>query len=310
MHLLDRTTVLLVANGAVLAAYTHLARFAGMAGVPPLTFALALSGGAALLLLGLGLARGQVSAPNRALVRYGVIAGLLSVALPQGLIFTAAPHIGGGIAAVAYAFPPLITYAIAVPLRMEPMSWLRTGGLLVACLGGVALALARSSSVGGQALWIALAMSAPLVIAVGNIFRVRAWPPGANPFDLALGMALGAGAWLVPGIAAMRIFSVGGGVLPANGTGYLYLLTVALVAAVGWILYFELQKIASIVTFSQMGYVGAALGLVAGALFLGERYSAGVWAAVAVIVLGIVIAEWAKRRRARRQPTAASLTTP
>ncbi|MDJ1159679.1 DMT family transporter [Chelatococcus sp. SYSU_G07232] len=298
MQVIDRTTVLLLANGAVLAAYTHMAKFASAAGAPPLTFALALSGGAAILLCVLGLARRQVSAPNARLVRYGLVAGLLSIALPQALVFAAAPRIGGGIAALAYAFPTPLTFALAVTLGMERATALRTLGLAVACAGAVWLAFARSASIGGEIIWIALAMLAPFAIAGGNIFRARNWPPGATSFDLALAMALGAGLWLGTAICGLTLLAPNSPVLPVQDAGYTYLAAVAVLAAFGWILYFELQKSAGIVTFSQMGYVGAGFGLLAGALLFGESYSAAVWASVSVIATGIVIAEWARRRAA------------
>ena len=56
-------------------------------------------------------------------------------------------------------------------------------------------------------------------------------------------------------------------------------------------IYFELQRVGGIVSFSQMGYAGAVLGLFGGFLILGESYPIAMWIAAAVIALGIAVSE-------------------
>jgi drug/metabolite transporter (DMT)-like permease len=77
-----------------------------------------------------------------------------------------------------------------------------------------------------------------------------------------------------------------------------YLVLAALVATGGNVIYFELQRTGGIVSFSQIGYVGAVLGLLGGVVLLGERYAALTWAAAGVIAAGIVVSEVMKRREA------------
>jgi drug/metabolite transporter (DMT)-like permease len=178
------------------------------------------------------------------------------------------------------------------------MSAGRTLGVGIAFSGAAALAVTRSAGLSGETFWIVLAMLAPLSIAAGNIYRARFWPDGSRPLDLAFAMTASAGLWLSAALA------LGGGVsLSAVApAGFGYLAMAAAVAAFGNVIYFELQRSGGIVSFSQIGYVGAVLGLAGGALLLGERYSGTTWVAALVIALGVVVAEAFKRRNAAKAP--------
>jgi drug/metabolite transporter (DMT)-like permease len=105
-------------------------------------------------------------------------------------------------------------------------------------------------------------------------------------------MSAGGALWLL-----LALIPSGGLAVPSPaGLGFLAL--AALVATGGNVIYFELQRAGGIVSFSQIGYVGAVLGLLGGVVLLGERYAALTWIAAGVIAAGIAIAEAMKRREA------------
>lgn len=54
-------------------------------------------------------------------------------------------------------------------------------------------------------------------------------------------------------------------------------------------LFFRLQQVGGPVFLSQIGYVGAAVGLVSGTVLLGERYPAATWLGALVVVAGIAL---------------------
>jgi drug/metabolite transporter (DMT)-like permease len=90
-----------------------------------------------------------------------------------------------------------------------------------------------------------------------------------------------------------------GGRLPTiEGAGYGYLLAAMTIAAIGNVIYFELQRSGGVVSFSQIGYVGAVFGLLGGAVLLGERYAAATWIAASVIAAGVAVSEAMKPRKA------------
>jgi drug/metabolite transporter (DMT)-like permease len=291
-----KVLILLLLNGLVLATHTLLSRQASGAGVAPLVYAFASAAGAAAFL---GVYRGlrPTGSPlNRAVALYGAIAGFISIALPQVLIYSASAYVSAGIASLAYAFPTPLTYVLAALFGIERASLGRTLGVGIAFAGAIGLAISRSAGIGGDGMWVVLAMLAPIAIASGNIYRSRYWPKGSQPLDLAFAMSAAAALWL--GLA-LAVTALAGGALPAiQPAGYLYLVASMVIAAFGNVIYFELQRSGGIVSFSQIGYVGAVLGLLGGALLLGERYAAATWIAALVIAAGVAVSEVMKRRAA------------
>ena len=69
----------------------------------------------------------------------------------------------------------------------------------------------------------------------------------------------------------------------------------AIASAGMFALFFRLQAVGGPVYLSQIGYVGAAIGLLSGLLFLGESYGWLTWAGAAVITIGIVLTTKAQR---------------
>ena len=60
-------------------------------------------------------------------------------------------------------------------------------------------------------------------------------------------------------------------------------------SALMFFFFFRLQSVGGPVYLSQIGYVGAAVGLISGVLFLGESYGLVTWLGAAVITVGIVM---------------------
>jgi len=289
-----KVSTLLLLNGCVLAAHTLLARQASGHGVAPLIYALVSAAGAAAFLGLYRAARPTGSGIGRTVALYGLVAGFISIALPQVLIYSASAYVSAGIASLAYAFPTPLTYVLAALFGIERASAGRTLGVGIAFAGAIGLAISRSAAVSGDALWVGLAMLAPVAIAFGNIYRSRFWPPGSQPLDLAFAMSLAAALWLTLALLATE---AAGGRLPAiMPGGYAYLAAAAVVAAIGNVIYFELQRSGGIVSFSQIGYIGAVLGLFGGAFLLGESYAASTWIAALVIAAGVAVSEALKQR--------------
>ena len=106
----------------------------------------------------------------------------------------------------------------------------------------------------------------------------------------------GAGAlWL----AGAMLLTSSASLIGIQPEGYLMLAAGAVLAAFSNVLYFELQRAGGIVSFSQIGYVGAVLGVAGGSLVLGEHYAPATWMAAAFICIGILISEVMKRRTGR-----------
>jgi drug/metabolite transporter (DMT)-like permease len=242
--------------------------------------------GAAILLSVLSVVARRPPAFDRRSLIYGLVSGLLLMALPTGITYLAARHVGAGFISLSLAFVPLITYVFALVLRIEGNRWVRLVGVAAGLAGATLLALGKTRMPDAEPLWIAATLLIPIVIASGNIYRTLRWPPGAASLSLAPLMLAGAALWLLP-FAASQI-----GETVASGAGLALIAIQALIFTLTYSLYFVLQRIAGAVYLSQIGSVGAVTGAGVAVIAFGEAMPPGFAIAVALIVLGIALFNW------------------
>lgn len=279
---------LLLAIGALLGLTGNLVKLAGNAGWQPMAYLLwSLIGGGLLLLLFAWL-RGERPGLSPRLQRYYLGSGLLSIALPNGLLFSSISHVGAGFASMCLAFPPLITYLLALALRMEGLSRIRLLGICVGLLGSLLLALGKLNSGDSPMLWVLAALCVPVFLALGNVYRSRYWPSGASPLSLAPGMLLGGAALLVP----MGLFGIEFSPRLDSVTAIILLIAQMLLFAAIYALFFVLQKLAGAVFLSQIGSVAAIVGAAIAIGLLGERGSLTMLLAALCIVGGVLLVAW------------------
>jgi drug/metabolite transporter (DMT)-like permease len=277
--------VLLAVVGTLLGIFAALAKLATGAGWHPLAllfWSLLVSGA---ILLAIAVNSGQPPKRSRRTLTYNLGSGVLSAMLPNALTFAAIPHVGAGFVALCFAFPPLITYVIALALRMERFRALRVAGLALAFAGVIVMVAAKVSLGDAAPVWIAVALAAPLFVASGNIFRSFYWPRGATPLALAPGMLLAAALTLLPILAVSGV-----PLAPRLEPTTLTLLALQIAVFTGmYSLIFQLQSLAGAVYLSQIGSVGAIAGAVIAIVVLGEPASVSLAVAAAAILGGALL---------------------
>ncbi len=222
---------------------------------------------AALALLGISVPRAEPDRLTRRTLEYALVSGAL-LAFPNALAFLAVRHVGAGFISLSFAFPILVTWLIAVLVKLETFRARQLFGVVLALCGGIVLAGSKAFAAEVPVGWVALILVIPLVVAAGNIYRTLRWPTGASPLFLAALMMIGAALSLVP-VALYREWGEWS-VLAQSGRVFWLLLLETAVFAVLYRLYFVLQKMAGPVYFSQIGTVAAVVGSLIAVLFLGE----------------------------------------
>ncbi len=239
----------------------------------------------------------KAAAGRSQLLVYVLVTGVLFI-LPNMIAVTAAPKVGAGFVALCYAFPLVLTYAFAVVLKLQRFQLLMVGGVLFGVAGGVLLAISGKTLTAEASLWSIWALSIPVFLAAGNIYRTLKWPDGAKPVDLALGM-------MVVGFVVLFVFTTLLGIpaAPAAWTGEAVTLLVAQIAIFGlqYGLYFRLQQTAGPVYLSQIGSVAAVVGLALGYLVFNEIPNTAKLAAVVFVGIGIILVTLGQRRLLRKK---------
>jgi drug/metabolite transporter (DMT)-like permease len=285
--------MLLLLTGALLGINLPLAKIATAANVPPLLWAFVISGGAGVVLLVSQLVRGRQLTLNAHHLRYFAITATISYAIPNLLMFTVVPHLGAGYTSIMYTLSPPITLVLAMLLKVRRPNALGMAGIGVGLVGALMVAVTRGEA-GRPAefIWLTLAFLIPVGLACGNIYRTMDWPKGADPIELAAGSHLAAAVMLMAAMLVMHGTAI---FVTLSAVPFETLAQIAAAAAM-FAFYFRLQAVGGPVYLSQIGYVAAGIGLLAGTLFLGESYRLLTWAGAAVIVVGVLMTTKAQKQ--------------
>lgn len=285
---------LLLVTGALLGLTLPFGKVATAVGVPPMVWAFVISAGAGSVLLAALLAGGGRIAATAARLRYFTIAAAISYAVPNLLMFSAIPHLGAGYTGIMFTLSPVVTLVLSLLFGVRKPNALGMAGIAVGFAGAVLVAATRGEAGRpAELFWVGVGLLLPVSLALGNIYRTWDWPEGAGTLELAAGSHLAAAVLLAGGIllsGAAGSFSL----LPS-----MPLLVAAQVASASlmFVFFFQLQKVGGPVYLSQIGYVGAAVGLLAGTLVLGERYGLLTWAGALVIAAGVAMTTRAQAGR-------------
>lgn len=240
---------------------------------------------------------GQIPKINRHITEYALVTGALFCA-PNAAGFLAVRHVGAGFLSLTFAFPILLTYVLTLALRLEGFNRIKALGVCAGLAGGSILALSKVSLGTSPAFWVVLAMSSPVAIAFGNIYRTLRWPPGISSMFLAAAMLLCGGVFLIP----VTLYTAPGGFIDLIAMPDLaFLLAVQTsIFTVLYYFYFVLQRLAGPVYLSQIGSIGATVGTVAAVVLLREAVPPNLATAALFVAGGIVLFQIGVKRMVRK----------
>ncbi len=223
-----------------------------------------------------------------------VVIALIGTVLPNSASYEAIRHLPSGLVSILLSLVPIFAFPIALAMGNERFQWLRFGGLLLG-LVGVFLIVAPEASLPERALvaFIPLALIAPLFYGLeGNI--VEKWGTGG----------LGAvqvlhGASLVGAVIALPL-ALGSGQFidprPPWGAPDMALLAAAVIHVLVYTSYVWMIGRAGPVFAVQVSYLVTGFGVFWAMLILGESYSLWIWAAMALILSGVLLVQPRERQ--------------
>jgi drug/metabolite transporter (DMT)-like permease len=292
--LLKSPILLLAFTGFLVGATFPLGKIAGQSGVPPAVWSFLISGGSASVLLTVLLVTGRSLGGSWRHLRYYALAGIVSYALPNLLVFSVIPHLGAGLTSLMFTLSPVATLGLSILFGLRRPTSLGIAGIAVGFAGAVLIVQSKGQvDSPAEPVWLAVALLIPMSLAIGNVYRTLDWPAGADGLSLAAATNLASALFLLMiGPALMGSFAVE----TLLDVGMLAAVQVAC-SALMFAVFFRLQVVGGPVYLSQIGYVAAAVGLGSGALLLGESYGVLTWAGAAVVAAGIVMTTLAQRQK-------------
>lgn len=268
-------------------------KFVAIDGVPPIGMVVWQTGIAGLVLLGICLARGVPIRVDRRHLRYYLAMGWIGLAVPNTNMVIVMRDLPVGLMGVIIITAPVITYTVALAIRLEAFAWMRAAGIVLGFAGAAVLVLPQGSLPSPDLLPVALlAFLTPALWATSNVIAEVWRPEESDTFALAMGTMFAASAGAL--VAALFTgqfhplwaeFAISDWVIVAYG-----LSTVAAFA-----LFYTIVKIAGAVYLAQVGYLVPLMGVGWGAWFYGETPSVWLWLAMALVFAGLALVNFGKR---------------
>lgn len=279
-------SVCLLMAGGLWGLSPSLARFAIEDGADPLGLTLwqGVAGGG--LMLSISLLRGRLLPVGRRHLRFYLVCGLLGTALPTWLFFSVSRHIPAGVTAVMIAAVPLMTYAVALPLRLERLSRLRVTGIALGFAAVLLLVLPEDAAgLSTPVLWVLVALLLPACYSAENLV-LALYRPSGDDIVLVSGMLLASSALIAP---MVLLTETGVDMMPPWSRAQWATAGLVIVNIVSYTFFLYLVKKAGPVFAAQAGYLSMLCGVAAGSALHGETHSSWFWLALAMMLAGMVL---------------------
>lgn len=265
-----------------------LSKLAVLGGVHPIAYAWMQSTGAAVFLFAVCRVW-RVAIPLSAahLRLYGATA-LVGLVLPNINIVTTAQYLPAGIISTLVTTVPVLTYLLAIALRIERFQPVRAAGIGLG-LAGVLFIVGPEGGLPEPAMvpWVLVALLTPALYAANSILSARLRPADTHSLAAAFGMMAASSALTLPPMLATGSF------YPLLAEGWTVtdaaMLGQVAVACFAYIFYFEIIRRAGPVYISQVSYVVIVLGLFWGWMIFGEEPSLWVFGAVGCVLAGVLL---------------------
>ncbi len=225
---------------------------------------------------------------RRQVVMYLAVA-LLGTVLPNTTSYQSAVYLPAGVIAIGIATVPMFAFPIALLMATDRFDWFRLAGLGFGLAGVLVLVGPEASLPERWMVWvIPLALVAPVFYGIEGNVVAKYGTAGLDPIQLlcgasvvgaliALPLALGSGHWIDP--------------RPPWGAPDRALIASSVIHAAVYVTYVWMVGRAGAVFAAQVSYMVTGFGVIWAMLFLGERYSGWVWAAMALMFAGLFLVQ-------------------
>lgn len=234
------------------------------------------------------LQRKRLPLTREALWVYAVIA-LIGTVVPNSASYQAIAHLPAGVVSILLSLVPMLAFPMALLLGLERFALRRLLGLAAGLAGVALLVLPEASLPDAAALaWVPLGLVAPLLYAFEGNYVARWGTAGLDPVRVLLGASLVGVAMALPlALVSGQFISP----LRSFGAPEWALIAASLIHVVVYATYVWLVGRAGPVFAVQVSYPVTGFGVLWAMLLLGETYSPYIWAALGLVVIGMLLVQ-------------------
>lgn len=222
-------------------------------------------------------------------LRVYLLIAVIGTVIPNSASYAAAVELPGGVLAILLSTVPLFAFPVAIALGNDSFGWTRALGLLFG-LGCVLLIVGPDASLPDPAMaaFIPLALIAPFFYGLEGNVVARFGANGLDPVQMLAGASLTG----VP-IALMLALATGQWIDPRGpwGAPDAAVIASAVVHGIVYSSYFWLVAQAGPVFAAQVSYLVTGFGVAWSMAILGETYSPYIWAALALMLVGVFLVQ-------------------
>ncbi len=226
---------------------------------------------------------------NRQKLFFYFLLSVFGTLLPNSFSYLAAAHLPAGVMAIAIAMVPMFALLMALGIRIEKFSLSRVSGVLIGFTAMVMIAAPQASLPDpDKAVFVLVALIAPFCYGIEtNLIAVKT-PKDTDAISTlfmasAVGLIViipitsGAGQWVdITGAWDAPIYA---------------LIASSVIHAITYVGYIWLVGFGGPVFGVQVAYPVTLSGVLFSIVFLGEGYSPWIWAALVLVILGLVLVQ-------------------
>ena len=242
-----------------------------------------------VLMASLSALRGKGLPVNRTSLRVFAVVALIGTLIPNTASFQAAVQLPAGILSILLSMIPMFAFPVALVMGLDRFSWRRFAGLGVGLTGVLVILMpGASGALNTPVFWICVALIAGLCYAMeGNI--VAKW--GTAGLD-AIQVLFGAS--VLGAVAILPVTVVTGQFIPPRdllGSAGYALIMASVAHTLVYAGYVWLVGRAGPVFTVQVSYLVTGFGILWAKAILNEAYPPAVWAALALMFLGMYLVQ-------------------
>ena len=277
--------LLLIVGEVFFGATFPITRLAMDEGIPFFAYTFWSSFGAAVLLLPVVALRKKFPKISLNNIRFYFFSGIFGLAFPYTMLAVVAPKIPPAILSLVITLAPVLTYLIAISIKLDRLNVVRVLGI-AAGIGGVLCILVPEASLpeGSSWIWMIIALSVPLSFAIMAILAAIVKPTSSGSIDSAFALLIVATIIMLPiMLVSDQLWIFSGSMSTGDWAIILYML----INAIFYVILYEVVRLAGPVFFSSGNFIATLSGVFWSILVFGTVPNYWIWIALSLLSIGL-----------------------